>query len=177
MLIVGHKPRVDWPFLRTYSLQNYFHSFSFILVFISFVLFKRLSYSLLFPNFRWLILATQSRRALDVSPLSASTKECATPTRAATRLPSARSLGGGLLQDCGHGWQEKTHKKLNSYRRMTSMTMRRKKTMRKKKRATRLKMNKMNTTLLGAVPRRTRRSTMPMRSKLLEMKPRSQPVD
>jgi hypothetical protein len=60
---------------------------------------------------------------------------------------------------------------------MTSMTMRRKKTMRKKKRATRLKMNKMNTTLLGAVPRRTRRSTMPMRSKLLEMKPRSQPVD
>jgi hypothetical protein len=33
------------------------------------VIFKRLSYSLLFPNFRWLVLAAQPRRALDVSPL------------------------------------------------------------------------------------------------------------
>jgi hypothetical protein len=24
VLTVGHKPRVDWMFLRTYSLQNYF---------------------------------------------------------------------------------------------------------------------------------------------------------
>jgi hypothetical protein len=24
VLTVGHKPRVDWTFLRTYSLQNYF---------------------------------------------------------------------------------------------------------------------------------------------------------
>jgi hypothetical protein len=44
---------------------------------------------------------------------------------------------------------------------------------RKKKRATRLKVNMMKTTLLGATPRRTRRSTTPMSSKLLEMKPRS----
>jgi hypothetical protein len=49
------------------------------------------------------------------------------------------------------------------------MMMRRKKTMRKKKkRAIRLK---MKTTLLGATPRRTRHSTTPMRSKILEMKP------
>jgi hypothetical protein len=44
---------------------------------------------------------------------------------------------------------------------------------RKKKRATRLKVNMMKTTLLGETPRRTRRSTTPMSSKLLEMKPRS----
>jgi hypothetical protein len=37
--------------------------------------------------------------------------------------------------------------------------------------ATRLKAKKMKTTLLGATPRRTRYSTMPMKSKLLEMKP------
>jgi hypothetical protein len=53
VLTVGHKPRVDSTLLRTYSLQNYFpKSFSFILVFVFFVLFKLLSYSLLFPNFR-----------------------------------------------------------------------------------------------------------------------------
>jgi hypothetical protein len=33
------------------------------------VLFKLLSYSLLFLNFRWLILTAQPGRALDVSPL------------------------------------------------------------------------------------------------------------
>jgi hypothetical protein len=34
VLTVGFKPRVDWAFLRTYSLPNYFiKSFSFILVF------------------------------------------------------------------------------------------------------------------------------------------------
>jgi hypothetical protein len=43
--------------------------------------------------------------------------------------------------------------------------------MRKKKKvATRLKVKKMKTTLLGATPRRTRYSTTPMRLKLLEMK-------
>jgi hypothetical protein len=53
MLTVGRKPRVDWVFLMTYSLHNYFpKSFSFILVFISLILFKLLCYSLLFPNFR-----------------------------------------------------------------------------------------------------------------------------
>jgi hypothetical protein len=45
-------------------------------------------------------------------------------------------------------WQEKTHKKLNSYHKMTTTTttMRRKKTMRKKW-ATRLKAKMINTTL------------------------------
>jgi hypothetical protein len=70
VLTVGCKPRVDWMPLRTYSLQNYFfQNFSFILAFIPLVLFKRLSYPLLFPNFRWLVIAAQPGRALDVSPL------------------------------------------------------------------------------------------------------------
>jgi hypothetical protein len=60
---------------------------------------------------------------------------------------------------------------------MMTMTIRRKKTMRKKKRAARLKVKKMKTTLLGAMPRRTRRSPTPMRSRLLEMKPRSPLTD
>jgi hypothetical protein len=52
------------------------------------------------------------------------------------------------------------------------MTNKRKKTMRKKKKVLiRLKAKKMKTTLLGATPRRTRHSTTPTRSKLLEMKP------
>jgi hypothetical protein len=52
-----------------------------------------------------------------------------------------------------------------------TITSERKKTIRmKKKRATRLKVKMMNTTLLGATSRRMRRSTTPMRSKLLEMK-------
>jgi hypothetical protein len=55
---------------------------------------------------------------------------------------------------------------------MTTMTSERKKaTRKKKKRATRLKAKKMKTTLLRATPRRMRRSTMPMRSKLMEMRP------
>jgi hypothetical protein len=33
------------------------------------VLFKLLSYSLLFPNFRWLVLIVQPKGALDISPL------------------------------------------------------------------------------------------------------------
>jgi hypothetical protein len=55
----------------------------------------------------------------------------------------------------------------------------RKKTTRKKKkkREIRLKAKKIKTTLLGATPRRTRCSTMPMRLKLLEMKPRSPLID
>jgi hypothetical protein len=58
------------------------------------------------------------------------------------------------------------------------MTSKRKKIMiRKKKRATRLKVKMMKTTLLGAPPRRMRHSTMPTRSKLLEMKPRSPLAD
>jgi hypothetical protein len=59
-----------------------------------------------------------------------------------------------------------------------TMTSKRKKTMRrKKKRATRLKLKMIQNILLGATMRRTRRSTTPMRSKLLEMKPRSPLVD
>jgi hypothetical protein len=46
-------------------------------------------------------------------------------------------------------------------------------TSKKKKVATRLKAEKMKTTLLEATPRRTRYSMTPMKSKLLEMKPRS----
>jgi hypothetical protein len=57
------------------------------------------------------------------------------------------------------------------------MTSKRKKAMRKKKVATRLKAKKMKTTLLGETPRRTRHCTMPMRLKLLEMKPRSPLAD
>jgi hypothetical protein len=61
---------------------------------------------------------------------------------------------------------------------MTTMTCGRKKTMRKKKkRAMRLKAKKMKITLLGAMPRRTRSSMTLMRSKLLEMKPRSPLAD
>jgi hypothetical protein len=53
------------------------------------------------------------------------------------------------------------------------MTSKRKKTMRKKKKvATRLKVKKIKTTLLGATLRKMRHSTTPTRSKLLEMKPR-----
>jgi hypothetical protein len=75
--------------------------------------------------------------------------------------------------------QEKTRKKFNSYRRMMTMTIRRKKTMRRKKKKTetRLKVKKMKTTLLEATLKRMRRSTVPMRSRLLEMKPRSPLVD
>jgi hypothetical protein len=69
MLTVGGKPRVDWTLLRTYSLQNYFSKLYFILVFILLVLFELLSYSHLFPNFRWLAPVTLPRRALDISPL------------------------------------------------------------------------------------------------------------
>jgi hypothetical protein len=51
------------------------------------------------------------------------------------------------------------------------MTSKRKKAMKKKRMATRLKAKKMKTTLLGATPRRTRYSTMPTKSKLLEINP------
>jgi hypothetical protein len=74
--------------------------------------------------------------------------------------------------------QGKTRKKLNRCRRTTTMTSKRKKTVRKKKKvATRLKAKKMKATLLGAMLRRTRHSTTPTRSKLLEMKPRSPLAD
>jgi hypothetical protein len=56
------------------------------------------------------------------------------------------------------------------------MTHKRKKT-KKKKMATRLKAKKMKITLLGATSRRTRYSTTPMKSKLLEMKPQSPLAD
>jgi hypothetical protein len=49
--------------------------------------------------------------------------------------------------------------------------------MKKKKMATRPKVKKMKTTLLGATPRRKRYSTTPMKSTLLEMKPRSPLAD
>jgi hypothetical protein len=47
----------------------------------------------------------------------------------------------------------------------------------KKNVVTRLKAKKMKTTLLGATSGRTRYSTTPMKSKLLEMKPRSPLAD
>jgi hypothetical protein len=69
-----------------------------------------------------------------------------------------------------------THKRLNRCRRTT--TSKRKKIMKeKKKMAIRLKEKKMKTTLLGATPRRMRYSMTPMKSKLLEMKPRSPLAD
>jgi uncharacterized membrane protein len=67
--------------------------------------------------------------------------------------------------------QGKTRKKLNRCRRTMTMTSKRKRTMRrKKKRATRLKVKTMKTTILGAMLRKTRCSTTPTRSKLLEIK-------
>jgi hypothetical protein len=70
VLIVGRKPRVDWTFLRTYSLQKlFFKPLVSSLSLFHWFLFKLLSYSLLFLNFRWLVLTAQPRKALDVSPL------------------------------------------------------------------------------------------------------------
>jgi hypothetical protein len=61
---------------------------------------------------------------------------------------------------------------------MMTMTIRSKKTTRRnKKRATRVNAKKMKTTLFEVTPRRMRHSTMMMRSRLLEMKPRSPLVD
>jgi hypothetical protein len=80
-----------------------------------------------------------------------------------------------LWSQCRQG---KARKKLNRCHRTTTMTSERKKTMRKKKKsATRLKVKMMKTTLLGATSRRMRRSTTPMRTKLLEMKSRSPLAD
>jgi hypothetical protein len=58
------------------------------------------------------------------------------------------------------------------------MTSKRRKTMNKKKKmAARLKAKKMKTTLLGVTLRRTRYSTTPMKSKLLEVMPQSPLAD
>jgi phosphate/sulfate permease len=56
VLTVGRKHRVDWAFYGHIVYKTIFQSFSFILVFISLILFKLLSYSLLFLNFRWFVL-------------------------------------------------------------------------------------------------------------------------
>jgi hypothetical protein len=153
MLIVGRKPRVDWTFLRTYSLQNYFQSFSFILVFIPLVLFKLLSYSLLFLNFRWFVLIVQPERALDVSPLDSWRLGMYHPHQSLSLTPLSTFLRGRTPSRLWSRYrQEKTCKKLNRCHRTTTTTtiMGRKKTMRrrKKKRATRLKAKMMKTTLL-----------------------------
>jgi hypothetical protein len=51
MLTIGRKPRVEWSLLRTYNLSNYFSkSFSFTLVYLLLVLFKLLSFFVLFPK-------------------------------------------------------------------------------------------------------------------------------
>jgi hypothetical protein len=86
VLTVGRKPRVVWTFLRTYSLQNYFSQkvFSFILVFLLLMLFKMLSYSLLFLNFRRFVLAAQPARDWTSASRSDRTKRCVTPAGAAT---------------------------------------------------------------------------------------------
>jgi hypothetical protein len=74
--------------------------------------------------------------------------------------------------------QGKTRKKLNRCCKTMTMTSGRKKTTRKKnKRAIGLKAKKMKATLLEATLGRMRCSMMPMRSKLLEMKPRSALAD
>jgi hypothetical protein len=134
-----------------------------------------LSYSLLFSNFRWFVLAAQSGRALDVSPLDSQHRGmcCLSRSRSMTLL---RRMN--LLRLWSQYRQGKTHKKLNRCRRTMIMTSKRKKTMgMKKKRATRLKVKMMKNILLGATLRRTRRSMTPTRSKLLEMKPRSPLAD
>jgi hypothetical protein len=54
------------------------------------MLFKLMSYSLPFPNFRWFVLTAQPTRALDVCPL-------------------VHYLGGGFLQDRGHDTKRRRH--------------------------------------------------------------------
>jgi hypothetical protein len=50
--------------LKDLTYKTISQSFSFILVFVLLILFKLLSYSLIFSNFRWFVLATQLARAL-----------------------------------------------------------------------------------------------------------------
>jgi hypothetical protein len=152
-LTIGCKTRVDWMFLRTYSLENYFRSFSFILIFISLILVKLLSYSLLFPNFGWFLLTAQPARALDVSPVVSwhqemyHLRQSCNPT-----LLSMFLRGRTPLISWSWYRQEKTHKKLSSYHKTMTMTMimwRKRETTRKnKKRATRMKVKMMKGTLL-----------------------------
>jgi hypothetical protein len=122
-----------------------------------------LSYSLLFPKFRWFILTTQPARALDVNPLvrwhqemchlSWSRSLTLLNTFLKRRIPLR--LWSWYLQEKK---LRKRWKKLNSYRRtmatMTTTTMTT--IMRKKKKTTRLRkmkatmetMKMMRTTLL-----------------------------
>jgi hypothetical protein len=178
VLTIGCKPRVDRTFLRTHSLQNNFQSFSFILVFLLLMLFKLLSYSLLFSNFRWFILDAQPTRALDVSPLVSwhqgmcHLMQSHSPTLHSMFLKRTPSRSWSCYQ------QEKTLRKLNSYRRTTTMIMRKKKrTTRKKKKATRLKAKMMKTTILWVMSKRKKRIMTPTRSRPSETKPRSPLVD
>jgi hypothetical protein len=87
------------------------------------MVFKVLSYSLIFPNFRWLILAAQPARALDVCSL-------VSWRRGMCHLSWSRSLTLNTflrrrttLRLWSRYLQEKTHRKLNSIHRVTTTTM------------------------------------------------------
>jgi hypothetical protein len=144
---VGCKPRVDWTFIRAYSLQNYFpKSFSFILVFVLLILFKLLSYSLLFPAFRWFVPAAQPARALDISQLVRLRQAMCHPSRSCSMSLLSTFLRRRIASRSWSQYMwEKAFKKLNIYHRRMTTTM----TMRmKKKKAMRLKVKMMKTTLL-----------------------------
>jgi hypothetical protein len=84
--------------------------------------------------------------------------------------------GGGTIRDCSHstGGRRLTRSSTDAAEPRLARGTRQGK---KKKMATRLKAKKMKTTLLGATLRRTRYSTTPAKSKLLEMKPQSPLAD
>jgi hypothetical protein len=111
------------------------------------MLFKLLSYSLLFPNFRWLILAAQPARALDVALL---VRWCQgmchlswshSPTLLSTSLRRRIPLRSW-------SWYPR-EKKLNNCRRTMAIMMTTTTTtiMRKKKKTTRLRNKKKATRL------------------------------
>jgi hypothetical protein len=104
----------------------------------------------MFPKFRWFILVVQPGRALNVSPLDSWHPGMYHLCQSRSLTPLSMFLRGRTpLRLWSRYRQEKTRKKLNSYRRTmtTTMIMGRKKTTRKKKRTTRLKVKMMKTTL------------------------------
>jgi hypothetical protein len=103
------------------------------------MLFKRLSYSLLFPNFRWFALAEQPARALDINPLVSWRQGMCHLSRSRSPTLLSTFLRRRIpLKSWSRCLREKARKKLNSCRRTTTTTT----TMRmKKKTATRLKVS------------------------------------
>jgi hypothetical protein len=118
----------------------------------------------MFSNFRGFIVVVQPRRALGVSPLDSYHPGMYHLRWSLSPTPLSMFLRGRTPSILWSWYrQEKTHKKLNSFHRITTTTtiLGRKKTMRnKKKRAIRLKVKMIKTTLPGArregrdVPRR-----------------------